>query len=116
MTPPRASASRPAGSPASPAPTGAASRRWAAWRAARLAGETIAALTAGPAGRRRQGADVHGDRGGDYDDASAAIDWLERVLGFKTRLRIDGDGKDVIHSELALGEGASWSRRPSARS
>jgi uncharacterized glyoxalase superfamily protein PhnB len=39
-----------------------------------------------------------------YEDAGAAIDWLERVLGFKTRLRVDGDGGEVIHSELALGE------------
>jgi len=40
-----------------------------------------------------------------YDDAGAAIDWLERVLGFTTRLRVDGDGGAVMHSELTYGDG-----------
>jgi uncharacterized glyoxalase superfamily protein PhnB len=40
-----------------------------------------------------------------YDDAGAAIDWLSRVIGFETRLRIDGDGGDVLHSELVFGDG-----------
>ena len=43
-----------------------------------------------------------------YDDAGAAIDWLSRVIGFETRLRIDGDGGDVrVHhlQELVLGDG-----------
>ncbi len=51
-----------------------------------------------------------------YDDASAAIAWLERVLGFKTRLRVDGEGGEVIHSELVFGDGtlmvASPKREP----
>jgi uncharacterized glyoxalase superfamily protein PhnB len=40
-----------------------------------------------------------------YDDAAKAIEWLGDVLGFQTRLRIDGDGNDVIHSELVYGSG-----------
>ena len=39
-----------------------------------------------------------------YRDAAAAIDWLCRAMGFEVRLRIDGDGGKVIHSELSYGE------------
>ena len=35
-----------------------------------------------------------------YDDAPAAIDWLCRAFGFEVRLRIDGVGGRVEHSEL----------------
>ena len=40
-----------------------------------------------------------------YDDAAAAIDWLCRVFGFEVRLRIEGEGGRIEHSELTLGEG-----------
>lgn len=38
-----------------------------------------------------------------YDDAGKAIDWLCRVFGFEVRLRIDGEGGRVEHSELTFG-------------
>jgi uncharacterized glyoxalase superfamily protein PhnB len=51
-----------------------------------------------------------------YDDAAAAIDWLCAVMGFETRLRVDGEGGEVMHSELVLGNGvvmvASAKRSP----
>lgn len=37
-----------------------------------------------------------------YDDASAAIDFLCEAFGFEVRLRIDGEGGRVEHSELQL--------------
>jgi uncharacterized glyoxalase superfamily protein PhnB len=40
-----------------------------------------------------------------YDDAARAIDWLESAFGFETRLRIDGEGGRIEHSELVLGDG-----------
>lgn len=39
-----------------------------------------------------------------YEDAAAAIDWLERAFGFATRLRVDGPDGGVLHSELVFGE------------
>lgn len=35
-----------------------------------------------------------------YDDASAAIDWICRVFAFEVRLRIEGEGGRIEHSEL----------------
>lgn len=40
-----------------------------------------------------------------YDDAAAAIDWLVRVFDFEVRLKIEGDGGRIEHSELTYGEG-----------
>lgn len=40
-----------------------------------------------------------------YQDASAAIDWLCKAFGFEIRLKIDGEGGVVEHSELVYGEG-----------
>lgn len=40
-----------------------------------------------------------------YDDAAAAIDWLSRAFGFETRLRIDGEGGRIEHSQLVFGGG-----------
>jgi uncharacterized glyoxalase superfamily protein PhnB len=40
-----------------------------------------------------------------YDDAARAIEWLERAFGFETRLRIEGEGGRIEHSELTLGDG-----------
>jgi uncharacterized glyoxalase superfamily protein PhnB len=39
-----------------------------------------------------------------YDDASAAIDWLCRAFGFEVRLKVEGEGGRIEHSELTFGE------------
>jgi uncharacterized glyoxalase superfamily protein PhnB len=39
-----------------------------------------------------------------YDDASEAIDWLCRAFGFEVRLKVEGDGGRIVHSELTYGE------------
>ncbi len=40
-----------------------------------------------------------------YDDAGAAIDWLCRAFGFSVRIKVEGEGGRIVHSELELGEG-----------
>lgn len=40
-----------------------------------------------------------------YRDAAAAIDWLCSAFGFQVRLRIEGEGGRIEHSELTYGEG-----------
>lgn len=40
-----------------------------------------------------------------YDDAAAAIDFLCQAFGFEVRLRIEGEGGRIEHSELAYGDG-----------
>ena len=40
-----------------------------------------------------------------YRDAAAAIDWLQRAFGFELRLRVEGEGGRVVHSELEFGGG-----------
>ena len=40
-----------------------------------------------------------------YQDAGAAIDWLCTAFGFEVRLRVEGDGGSIVHSELTFGEG-----------
>jgi uncharacterized glyoxalase superfamily protein PhnB len=40
-----------------------------------------------------------------YDDAAKAIDWLARVFGFEVRLKVEGEGGRIEHSELAYGHG-----------
>jgi len=51
-----------------------------------------------------------------YDDAGAAIDFLCKAFGFEVRLRIDGEGGKVEHSELVIGDGllmvSSTGRQP----
>ena len=37
--------------------------------------------------------------------ASKAIDWLCRAFGFEVRLKIEGEGGRIEHSELRFGEG-----------
>jgi uncharacterized glyoxalase superfamily protein PhnB len=39
-----------------------------------------------------------------YPDASAAIDWLCRAFDFEVRLKVEGDGGRIEHSELVYGE------------
>jgi uncharacterized glyoxalase superfamily protein PhnB len=40
-----------------------------------------------------------------YDDAAKAIDWLSEVFGFEVRLKVEGEGGRIEHSELVFGEG-----------
>jgi uncharacterized glyoxalase superfamily protein PhnB len=40
-----------------------------------------------------------------YEEAAAAIDWLCRALGFEVRLKVEGEGGAIEHSELTFGEG-----------
>ncbi len=40
-----------------------------------------------------------------YDDAARAIDWLCDAFGFQVRLKVEGEGGRIEHSELVLGEG-----------
>lgn len=40
-----------------------------------------------------------------YDDAAKAIGWLCRTFGFEVRLKVEGEGGHIEHSELVLGEG-----------
>ena len=39
-----------------------------------------------------------------YRDAAAAIDWLERTLGFQTIARHEAPDGTIAHAELRLGE------------
>jgi len=40
-----------------------------------------------------------------YEDAPKMIDWLCRAFGFEVRLKIEGEGGRIDHSELTYGEG-----------
>lgn len=40
-----------------------------------------------------------------YEDASAAIEWLEKAFGFQTRLRVEDGAGGIVHSELEYGAG-----------
>jgi uncharacterized glyoxalase superfamily protein PhnB len=40
-----------------------------------------------------------------YDDPKAAIDWLCNAFGFEVRLKVEGDGGTIEHSELTFGDG-----------
>ena len=40
-----------------------------------------------------------------YDDAATAIDWLCHVFGFEIRLKVEGEGGRIEHSELTFGDG-----------
>lgn len=40
-----------------------------------------------------------------YEDAANAIDWLCRAFGFEVRLKVEGEGGRIEHSELVFGEG-----------
>jgi uncharacterized glyoxalase superfamily protein PhnB len=39
-----------------------------------------------------------------YLDAAKAIDWLCRAFGFEVRLKVEGEGGKIEHSELAFGD------------
>src|SRR5688572_10905783 len=38
-----------------------------------------------------------------YVDAAKAIDWLCTVFGFEVRLKVEGEGGTIVHSELDFG-------------
>jgi uncharacterized glyoxalase superfamily protein PhnB len=40
-----------------------------------------------------------------YQDANKAIDWLCEAFGFEVRLKVQGEGGRVEHSELVFGDG-----------
>lgn len=40
-----------------------------------------------------------------YRDAAAAIDWLCAAFGLRVRLRVEGEGGSIVHSELQYGDG-----------
>ncbi len=40
-----------------------------------------------------------------YQDPAKAIDWLCSAFGFEVRLKVEGDGGEIHHSELTYGEG-----------
>ncbi|MBF5041832.1 aminotransferase [Aggregicoccus sp. 17bor-14] len=40
-----------------------------------------------------------------YESAAKAIDWLERAFGFEVRLKVEGEGGRIEHSELVYGGG-----------
>jgi uncharacterized glyoxalase superfamily protein PhnB len=40
-----------------------------------------------------------------YEDPRAAIDWLCRAFGFEVRLKVEGEGGRIEHSELEFGDG-----------
>jgi len=40
-----------------------------------------------------------------YEDPRSAIDWLCRAFGFEVRLKVEGEGGRIEHSELDFGEG-----------
>jgi uncharacterized glyoxalase superfamily protein PhnB len=39
-----------------------------------------------------------------YQDANVAIEWLGKAFGFEVRLKVDGEGGLVEHSELVFGD------------
>lgn len=40
-----------------------------------------------------------------YDDPKAALDWLEKAFGFKTRLAVPGPDGGIVHSEVEVADG-----------
>jgi uncharacterized glyoxalase superfamily protein PhnB len=40
-----------------------------------------------------------------YEEAGTAIDWLCRAFGFEVRLKVEGEGGSIEHSELTFGDG-----------
>jgi uncharacterized glyoxalase superfamily protein PhnB len=39
-----------------------------------------------------------------YKDATKAIDWLSDAFGFEVRLKVEGEGGRIEHSELVFGD------------
>ena len=40
-----------------------------------------------------------------YDDPARAIDWLCEAFGFEVRIKVEGEGGRIEHSELTVNEG-----------
>jgi len=40
-----------------------------------------------------------------YEDPARAIEWLCKAFGFELRLKVEGEGGRIEHSELTYGEG-----------
>ena len=40
-----------------------------------------------------------------YRDPARAIDWLCEAFGFEVRLKVEGEGGILVHSELTFGDG-----------
>ena len=40
-----------------------------------------------------------------YEDPARGIDWLVKAFGFEIRLKVEGEGGRIEHSELEYGEG-----------
>jgi uncharacterized glyoxalase superfamily protein PhnB len=40
-----------------------------------------------------------------YEDPAAAIDWLCDAFGFEVQLKVEGEGGEIVHSELTFGGG-----------
>jgi uncharacterized glyoxalase superfamily protein PhnB len=56
-----------------------------------------------------------------YDDAAAALAWLEKAFGFETRLCVSNADGVVVHAEMSYGNGrvmigpagwAEWAKSP----
>jgi len=55
-------------------------------------------MKAPPKGWSRMSASVF------YEDPRAAIDWLCQAFGFEVQLKVEGDGGEIVHSELKFDE------------
>lgn len=51
-----------------------------------------------------------------YDDPRTALDWLCDVFGFECRLKVEGEGGRIEHSELTFGEGLIFVSSPGGKS
>jgi uncharacterized glyoxalase superfamily protein PhnB len=40
-----------------------------------------------------------------YDDASAALDWLERAFGFRKTMEVPGPDGTIVHAQTSFGTG-----------
>lgn len=40
-----------------------------------------------------------------YDDAAAALDWLERAFGFRRTMEVPGPNGTIAHAQMSLGTG-----------
>src|SRR5262249_32511982 len=75
------------------APSSPPSPNWAHFQSRRHA------MKSPPAGWPRISASIF------YDEPAAAIDWLCRAFGFEVRLKVEGEGGRIEHSELVFGDG-----------
>jgi uncharacterized glyoxalase superfamily protein PhnB len=50
-----------------------------------------------------------------YEDGNKAIDWLCKAFGFEVRLKVEGEGGRLEHSELVFGEGLVMVSEPKAK-